>query len=82
MYLGTTETNLTIYGTYSADGETRYDALTAKPVAGETIKVYGVIGAYNGTSQMKNGWIVEHTPAAGGGIGGEKGKYPPNSIDL
>ncbi len=53
---------LTVYGTYSADGETRYDALETKPVAGDTIRVYGVIGQYNGKAQMKNGWIVGHTP--------------------
>ena len=57
------ETTFIIYGTYSADGETRYDALDAKPVAGETIKVYGIIGNYSGNSQMKNGWIVEYTPS-------------------
>lgn len=55
---------LTIYGTYSADGSTRYDALETKPVAGDTVKIYGVIGHYNETAQVKNGWIVEHTPAA------------------
>ena len=59
---------LTVYGTYSADGETRYDALEVKPVAGDTVKVYGIIGQYNGTPQMKNGWIVEHTPAQGGEV--------------
>ncbi len=55
---------LTVYGTYSADGETRYDALDTKPVAGDTVKIYGIIGQYNGTAQVKNGWIVEHTPKA------------------
>ena len=54
---------LTVYGTYSADGKTRYDALETKPVAGDTIKVYGILGKYNTTLQMKNGWIIEHTPA-------------------
>ena len=54
------ENVLTVYGTYSANGETRYDALETKPVAGDTVKVYGIIGQYNGTAQMKNGWIVEH----------------------
>ena len=53
---------LYIYGTYSADGETRYDALDVKPAVGDTVKLYGVIGNYNG-AQMKNGWIIEHTPA-------------------
>ena len=54
---------LTLYGTYNADGSVRYDALEVKPVAGDTITVYGVIGQYNGTPQVKNGWIVKHTPA-------------------
>ena len=56
---------LTIYGTYSADGATRYDALEVKPVAGDTVTIYGIVGQYNGTPQIKNGWIVEHTAAGG-----------------
>ena len=62
-----------IYGLYSAAGKTRYDALAedAKPVAGDEITVYGVIGSYakNGvinSYQMKDGWIdelVAHTHA-------------------
>ncbi len=56
---------LTIYGTYSADGSARYDAMTVKPVAGDTVKVYGIIGQYKDDPQMKNGWIVENTPAEG-----------------
>ena len=55
---------LTIYGTYGADGELRYDALEVKPVVGDTVTIYGIIGQYNGVAQVKNGWIVEHTPAA------------------
>lgn len=53
---------LTIYGTYSADGATRYDKMETKPVAGDTVKLYGIIGKFN-APQMKNAWIVEHTPA-------------------
>ena len=52
---------LTIYGTYSADGSTRYDAMETKPVVGDTVKLYGIIGNYNGTVQMKNAWVIEHT---------------------
>ena len=48
-----------IYGTYSYDGKTRYDALTYKPVAGDEITVYGILGTYNGTAQMKDAWIDE-----------------------
>ncbi len=52
---------LTVYGTYSADGSTRYDKLTTKPVKGDIVTVFGVIGQYSGTAQVKDGWIVEHT---------------------
>ena len=54
---------LTVYGTYGADGSVRYDALETKPVAGDTVKIYGIIGQFKDTPQIKNGWIVEHTPA-------------------
>ena len=57
---------LTIYGTYSADGSTRYDAMEVKPVAGDTVTILGIVGQYNGTAQIKNGWIVAHTPGEGG----------------
>jgi hypothetical protein len=50
-------TKFVIYGMYSYDGSTKYEALEAKPVAGDEVTVYGIIGNYNGTPQMKNGWI-------------------------
>ena len=56
---------LTVYGSYSADGDVRYDSMDVKPVAGDTVTVYGIIGQYSGTSQIKNGWITEHVPAGG-----------------
>ncbi len=60
MYITDGTKELCVYGTYSADGSTRYDKLTVKPVAGDTVTVYGVIGFYT-AAQMKNGWITEHT---------------------
>ena len=54
---------LTIYGTYSATGALRYDALTVKPVAGDTVTILGILGQYKGDAQIKNGWIVAHTAA-------------------
>ena len=48
-----------IYGLYSADGNTRYDAMTSKPVKGDEITVWTVLGCYNGTPQGKNAWIDE-----------------------
>ena len=50
-----------IYGLYSADGETRYDAMEQAPAVGDTITVYGIITSYNGSAQMKNGWVTAHT---------------------
>ena len=69
---------LTIYGTYNEDGSVRYDAMEEKPVAGDTVVLYGVIGQYNGTSQMKNGWIMGVIP----GEGGDDPVDPPVSDDL
>ena len=54
---------LTLYGTFSADGSIKYADMEVKPVAGDTITIYGIVGQYNGTPQVKNGWIVKHTPA-------------------
>lgn len=56
---------LTVYGTYSADGSTKYGEMETKPVAGDTVKVYGIIGQYNDTPQMKNGWIVSSSAQGG-----------------
>lgn len=55
---------LYIYGCYSADGSVRYDAMDPQPAVGDTIRVYGVVGNYNGSAQMKYVWIVEHTVPA------------------
>ena len=52
-------TDLLIYGTYSADGTLRYDAMEVKPVVGDTVVVSGILGYYN-APQMKNGWLVCH----------------------
>ena len=54
-------TELFIYGTYSADGKTRYDALEVKPQVGDTVVLYGILGYYT-SAQMKNGCIVFHAP--------------------
>lgn len=47
----------TVYGSYDAKGEKRYDAMENAPVVGDVVVVYGVLGYYN-APQMKNGWIV------------------------
>ena len=78
---------LTVYGTYDADGTNRFDAMTNQPAVGDTIKVYGIIGQYNGTPQVKNGWIVEITPAGGneggeGEEGGDEGETEIQSLTI
>ncbi|MBO5379174.1 MAG: hypothetical protein J6A90_02490 [Clostridia bacterium] len=60
MYITDGTNTFTIYGTYSADGSTRYDKMTDKPVAGYTVTIYGAIGIYSGAPQIKNGWIIEY----------------------
>ena len=63
MYVKDAEGNvLTIYGTYDADGTNRFDAMENKPVVGDTVKLYGIVGQYNGNPQMKNAWIVAINP--------------------
>ena len=54
---------LYIYGLYSADGKIRFDAMATKPAVGDTITVYGIVGQYNKTPQIQNGWMTTHTPA-------------------
>ena len=60
LYLKDDEGNqICIYGLYSADGSTRYDAMSYKPVEGDELTVYTVLGMYNTTAQGKNAWMDE-----------------------
>ena len=62
MYITTDGTDsLYIYGTYDATGDIRFDAMAEKPVVGNTVKLYGKIGPYDGTAQMQYAWIIEVT---------------------
>ena len=61
MYIEDAEGNkLYIYGTYSADGSVRYDAMEVKPNVGDKVMLLGELSTYNGESQMKNGWLLSH----------------------
>lgn len=60
MYIKDADGNqICIYGLYSFDGKTRYDAMSYKPVNGDEITVYTVLGTYNSTAQGKNAWMDE-----------------------
>ena len=53
-----------VYGLYTWNKAVRYDAMDYKPVTGDEITVYGVLGKYNSTLQMKDAWldeVVAHT---------------------
>lgn len=50
--------SLSVYGTYSADGKKRYNELEDKPYANDEVLLYGTVQNYNGTPQIKSGWII------------------------
>ena len=47
-----------IYGSYDGTGDKGFKDMANAPKVGDKVKVYGVVGQYSGTAQMKNGWIV------------------------
>ena len=60
-----TEKTYTIYGTYDATGEVRYDAMgDAAPQVGDVLLLKGVLGAYKGAGQMVKGKVMGRIPAA------------------
>ena len=60
MYIEDAEGNtLFIYGLYSADGSTRFDAMEVKPAVGDQIKVYGVLNSHNSVAQMQDAWLLK-----------------------
>ena len=58
MYITDGKDTLYIYGVYSQDG-IRFDALENQPAVGDTITLYGILGKYNTSIQMKNAAIIE-----------------------
>lgn len=55
-----------IYGLYDADDK-RYDAMTTKPIVGDTITVTGALDEYNGTKQLKNAVVSNIVAGSGAG---------------
>ena len=51
------EYELYVYGVYSADGQTRYDALTDKPVSGDEVVLYGMLKTYQEKPEMDRGFL-------------------------
>lgn len=49
-----------IYGSYSADGSTRFDAMTERPAVGDEVLLYGPLVNYKGnTPEMVDAWIID-----------------------
>ncbi len=50
---------VSVYGTYSADGEKRYPELEDKPVAGDEVLLYANVHLFKDEVEIKSGWIIE-----------------------
>ncbi len=52
--------SIMVYGSANADGSVRYDAMTEKPKAGDTVLLYGTLQNYKGnTKEVQSGWIID-----------------------
>lgn len=49
---------ISVYGSYGADGEKRYSELDEKPYAGDEVVLYALLQNFNGTKEIKSGWII------------------------
>ena len=53
--------SLFIYGTYSADGSTRFDGMAETPAVGDEVLLYGTLVNYNNSKpEMMNAWIIDY----------------------
>lgn len=48
-----------VYGVYSKDEKTRYDAMEEKPVDGDEVVLYGILKTHNDTPEMDRGYLQE-----------------------
>ena len=69
--------SILVYGTYDSTGAKKYGEMDNKPVVGDTITVYGIVGMYN-DAQIKNAWITNVVAGEGGSTsGGDQGGTTP-----
>ncbi|MBQ2806436.1 MAG: hypothetical protein IJF08_05240 [Clostridia bacterium] len=52
---------ISVYGTYSADGEINYSAMEDKPYRGDEVLLHCILQNYNGTKEVKNARLIEFT---------------------
>ena len=66
---------IAVYCTSNEDGTVYYQDMMSRPVVGDEVLLYGVIGQYSGSPQMKYGWIIsfaDNTPDEGDDIIGSE----------
>ena len=52
---------ISVYGTYSADGEINYSQMEDKPYKGDEVLLHCILQNYNGTKEIKNARLIEFT---------------------
>ena len=52
---------ISVYGTYSADGEINYSQMDDKPYKGDEVLLHCILQNYNGTKEIKNARLIEFT---------------------
>ena len=52
---------ISVYGTYSADGEINYSAMDDKPYRGDQVLLHCILQNYNGNKEVKNARLIEFT---------------------
>ncbi len=63
--------SIPVWGTYSADGSIRYDAMEEKPYKGDTVILHCTLQNYNGKKEVQNARLIEL----------ERGKVEVNEAD-
>lgn len=53
------ENELLVYGVYSKDGTLKFEELESKPDLGDEIVLLGTLNCFNGTPQVKKGYLQE-----------------------
>lgn len=59
MVISDSTGTISVYGTYSADGELRYSELAEKPYKGDEVLLYCILQNYNGTPEIQNARLIE-----------------------
>lgn len=58
--------SLFIYGTWSADGSQRYDAMAEQPAVGDEVLLWGALMLYKDTKpEMVDAWIIDYASGSG-----------------